>query len=138
MRWPSGSRTYRKKALRDAVTAGTALHVGEVAGGGHHIAQVDDVEGRRHPIGDVVQPRPAAVGEGDIVHAALAVHPGCRDARLGAVALGIFGQAEAERCIEFDRCLHVAGEEVEVVDALRMARRDIGRTAAGCARPGPS
>ncbi len=40
---------------------------------------------------------------------------------LGLLALGVLGEAEAERGVEVDRRLHVAHEQVEVVDALRLA-----------------
>ena len=63
---------------------------------------------------------PRAVGEGEVVHAALAVHPGGRDLRVGVVALGVLGQAEAELGVEVEGGLHVRREAVEMVDALRM------------------
>ena len=41
--------------------------------------------------------------------------------RLRPVFLGVFGQAEAKPRIEVDRVLNFGGEDVEVVEPLRMA-----------------
>ena len=73
----------------------------------------------RRPDADVVQPRPAAVGEGEVVDVALAVQPHRPElADRGVVGLGVFGQAEAELGVEVVARLHVGREAVDVVDAL--------------------
>src|SRR5699024_9784904 len=72
-------------------------------------------------IGDMVQAGTTAVGDGEVVDVALAVHPGGRDAAVVAVLLGIFGEAEAEPGVEIDGVLHFGGEHVEMVEPLRMA-----------------
>ena len=69
----------------------------------------------------MVQARALAVGDGEVVHIALAVHPGRGDAAVRPVFLGIFGQAEAEPGVEVDGVLHLGGEDVEMVEPLRMA-----------------
>ena len=69
----------------------------------------------------MVQARALAVGDGEIVHIALAMHPGGRDAPVRSVFLAIFGQAEAEPRVEVDGVLHLGGEDVEMVEPLRMA-----------------
>src|SRR5439155_20728927 len=100
----------------DAVPAGSALHVGEVARGRHHVAQVQDVERAGGPDADVVQPRPAAVGEGEVLDVAFAVQPHRPKLGIaGVVGLGVFGQAETELRIKVVARLHVRGEAVDVV-----------------------
>ena len=69
----------------------------------------------------MVQARALAVGDGEVVHVALAVHPGRGDAAVRAVFLAIFGQAEAEPRVEVDGVLHFGGEHVEMVEPLRVA-----------------
>src|SRR5262249_21812017 len=67
-----------------------------------------------------MQPWSGAVGEREIVHVALAVHPGGDDAAVATVLLGILGHAEAEQRIELDRVLQLGREDVEVVEPLRL------------------
>ena len=57
---------------------------------------------------------------------ALALQPHRPELWIGAVGLGIFGEAEAERRIEVVARLHVRREAVEMIDALD-ARALIGR-----------
>ncbi len=83
---PIGIADVEEEGVGDAVPAGPALQARKKAGGRHHVAQVDDVERGRRPVGEVVQARTGAVGEGEIVHVALAMHPagwdrGCRGKR---------------------------------------------------------
>ncbi len=66
----------------------------------------------------MMQPRPDAVGEGEIVHIAFAVQPNRPKLRIGAVGLGIFGETEAKLGIEVIARLHIGREAVEMVDAL--------------------
>ncbi len=79
---------------------------------------MDDVEHVRRPQSDVMQPRTDTVGEGDVVHIALAMHPHRPELGVGAVGLGVFGEPEAELAIEIVARLHVRREAVEMVDAL--------------------
>ena len=69
----------------------------------------------------MVQARAAAVGDGEVVDIALAVHPGGCDAPVRSVFLAIFGQAEAEPGVEIDGVLDLGREDVEMVEPLRMA-----------------
>ena len=69
----------------------------------------------------MVQARAAAVGDGEVMDIALAVHPGGSDAPVRPVFLAIFGQAEAEPGVEVDGSLNLGGENVEMVEPLRMA-----------------
>ena len=68
-----------------------------------------------------MQARAAAVGDGEVVDIALAVHPGRRDAPVRAVFLAILGQAKAEPGVEVDGVLDFRREDVEVIEPLRMA-----------------
>ena len=52
------------------------------------------------------------------MHIALAVQPHRPELRIGAVGLGIFGQAKAELGIEVVTRLHVGREAIEMIDAL--------------------
>ncbi len=69
----------------------------------------------------MVQARPLAVGDGEVVHIALAVHPGGCDAPVRPILLAIFGEAESEPCVEVDGILNFGGEDVEMIEPLRMA-----------------
>src|SRR5689334_18894095 len=69
----------------------------------------------------MVQARALAVGNGEIVHIALAMHPGGCDPPIRTVLLAIFGEAESESCIEVDGILHLGGEDIEMIQPLRMA-----------------
>ena len=100
-----GIPDVEEERIRDAVAAGAALDVLQEAAGGHHVAEMQDVHRSRHPIGEVMQARALAIGDGKIMHIALAVQPGGGDAAVRPVFLAIFGQAEAEPCIEIDRAL---------------------------------
>ena len=90
-----------------------------VAGGRHQIEQVDDGDRMRHPEREVVQAGPAAIGEGDVVHAALAVRPG-RPQPVRHLVLGVFGDAETNLVIERHRFVDVRREAIEMVDAQRL------------------
>ncbi len=113
-----GIAHVEEERVGDAVAAGAALHVGEIAAGRHHVAGVQDVERVRIPHADVMQARAAAVGEGEVVRAAAALHPHRPELRIGAFGLGRLGEAEAELGIEVVGGLHVGREAVDVVDAL--------------------
>src|SRR5665213_4136295 len=82
---------------------------------------MQDVHRGRHPIRKMVQARALAVGDGEIMNVALAVHPRRRDAAVRPVFLGVFGQPEAEPRVEVDGVLNLGGEYVEMVEPLRMA-----------------
>ncbi len=69
----------------------------------------------------MMQPRALAVGDGEIVHVALAMHPGGGDASIRTVFFCVFSQAEAETGVEIDCALHIGRKHVEVVEPLRMA-----------------
>ena len=66
----------KEKGVGNAVPPGTAFNIADIAGGRHDIQQIDDIHRCRHPEGDVMQPRAGAVGKGDVVNTALAMHPG--------------------------------------------------------------
>jgi len=91
-----GIADVEEERVRDTMPSGAALDIIEITARGHHIAQVQNVHGSGHPIGEMVQARALAVGDSEIVNIALAVQPGGRDPAVLAVLLGIFGQAEAE------------------------------------------
>ena len=101
-----GIADVEEERVRNAVAAGAALDVLQIAAGGHHVAQVQDVHRRRHPIGEMMQARATAIGDGEVVDIALAVHPGRRDAPVRAVLLAVFGEAEAEPGVEVDGVLN--------------------------------
>ncbi len=82
---------------------------------------MQDVHRRRHPVRKMMQARAFAVGDGKIMHVALAVQPGRGDAAVRSVFLAVFGQAETEPRIEVDGVLNLGGEHVEVVEPLRVA-----------------
>ncbi len=121
-----GIAHVQEKRVGDAVAAGAALHVGEIARRRHHVAGVQDVERVRIPHADVVQARALAVGEGEIVRAAAPLHPHRPELRVGAFGLGRLGEAKAEFGVEIVGFLHVRREAVDVIDALD-ARALIGR-----------
>ena len=56
-----------EEGIGDAMAAGTALDVLEIAAGGHHVAEVQDVHRGRHPISEVMQARALAVGDRKIM-----------------------------------------------------------------------
>src|SRR6266704_5495216 len=70
-----GIANIEKERVGDAVAARTALDVLEEAARGHHVAQMQHVHRGRHPIGKMMQARAVAVGDGEIMHIALAMHP---------------------------------------------------------------
>ncbi|ENN88749.1 hypothetical protein RHSP_43422 [Rhizobium freirei PRF 81] len=114
-----GIEDIEEEGVGDAVASRTALDVADPAGGRHQIEQVDDVERCRHPEGGVVQTRAAAIGEGDIVDAALAVGPGSPETA-GFFVLSVLRDAEAEFVIEGDALVDIGREAVEMVDAQRL------------------
>ena len=67
-----------------------------------------------------MQARALAVGDGKIVDVALAMHPGGGDAAVRPVLLGVLGETKAEPRVEFHRVLHLGGEDVEMIEPLRM------------------
>src|SRR5882757_497476 len=69
----------------------------------------------------MVQARALAVGDGEVMHVALAVHPCRRDAAVLAVFLTILGEAESQSRIEVDGVLHFGGEYIKMVEPLRVA-----------------
>ena len=73
---PVRIQNIQKEGVRDAVPAWATLDAVDIACGRHDIQKIDDVHRRRHPESDMVEPRPDPVGKGDVVDAALAVHPG--------------------------------------------------------------
>ena len=46
---PVGVAHVKEESIGNAVAAGSALHVGEIAAGRHHIADMNDVEHARRP-----------------------------------------------------------------------------------------
>jgi len=121
------------------VPSGAALHVRQIARRRHHVAQMQDVERACGPDADMVQPRSAAVGEGEVMDVALAVQPHRPEPRIAAiVGLGVFGQAEAQLSVEIVRRLHVRREAVDVIDALDAGRPDRRCSVAASARLDPS
>src|SRR6266849_7796405 len=82
---------------------------------------MQDVHRGRHPIGEMVQARALAVGDGEVMYVALAMHPRRRDAPIGAVFLAVFGQPETQPRIEVDSVLNLGGEHVEMIEPLRVA-----------------
>lgn len=96
---PVGATNVEEKGIGNAVPSRSAFEIGKVAGGGHQIAQMNDLQRRRHPISQMVQARPAGIGEGEVVHIAFAVHPGRRDVTRRPILLGILGKPEVQRGI---------------------------------------
>src|ERR1700761_5335389 len=111
----------KKKSIGDAVATGTAFDISDHSARGHHVTQMQDVHRGRHPIGEVVQAGPLAVGDGKVVHIALAMHPRRSDPAVRAVFLAIFGQPETKSRVKVDGVLHLGGEYVEMVEPLWMA-----------------
>src|SRR6267142_6326782 len=68
----------------------------------------------------MVQAGALAVGDGEVMHVALAVHPRRGDPTLRSVFLGIFGQPKTDPRVEVDGVLNFGGEHVEVVEPLRV------------------
>src|SRR4051812_42989699 len=116
-----GIPDIEEERVRDAVASGAALDVLQVTAGSHDVAEMQDVHRGRRPIGKVVQARAAAVGDGEVMDIALAVHPGGGDAPVRSVFLAIFGQPEAEPGVEVDRVLYFGRKDVEMAEPLRMA-----------------
>ena len=128
---------HRVIGVAGVVVAGVDLHpvpVGiaqvDVEGVGHPVAagaaldvpllvqRAEDVASAQHLVrlvreeAQVVQARPGAAGEGDVVHGLLAEHPG------GVQGLGVLdrlGQAEAQGPVVLVRGLHIGHHDVEVV-----------------------
>src|SRR6516164_1428385 len=69
----------------------------------------------------MMQARPLAVGQRQVVHIALAMQPGRRDATVWPILLGIFGKTKTKPGIEIHGVLHLGRKYVEMVDPLRMA-----------------
>ena len=83
-----------------------------------------------------MQARAAAVGDGEVMHIALAMHPCRRDAPVRAVFLAIFGEAETEPRIKIDGVLHLGGEHIEMVEPLGMCTPAARRTSRSrCTQP---
>ena len=95
-----------------------AFDIADIAGGGHQIEKINDVQRRGHPKRRVVQARPQPVGERHVVHATFAVHPrGPKATRV--FILGVFRHAKAHVVPEGDRCIHIGAEGVEMVNPQR-------------------
>src|SRR6202790_1586544 len=116
-----GIADIQKKRIGDTVAARPALDIFDKAAGRHHIAEVQDIHRRRHPVGKMVQARAVSVGNGKVVDIALAMHPGRGDAAIRSVLFAIFGEPKTQPRIEVDRVLNFGGEYVEMVEPLRMA-----------------
>ena len=86
----------------------------------------------------MVQPRPAAVGEREVVDIALAVHPRGDDAAIRAVLFRVFRHAEAEQGVEIHCVLQLRREHVEVVEPLRMHAIIAAVESAAAAHASPS
>ena len=65
-----------------------------------------------------MESRAGAVGEGEVVHVALAMHPHRPELGFVAVSLGVFGEAKAKLTVEIVARLHVGREAIEMIDAL--------------------
>src|SRR5258708_6354161 len=111
-----GIADIEKKCIGDAVAAGAALDVFEIPAGGHHVAKVQNVHRGRHPIGKMVQARAFAVGDGEIMHVAFAMHPGRCDTAVRPVFLGIFGQPKTEPRVKIDGVFVELAAGIEVRD----------------------
>ena len=116
-----GIADVKEERVGNTMPSGTALDILQVSARGHHITQMQNVHGGRHPIGEMVQARAFAVGDSEIVNVALAVQPGGGDPAVLTVLLGILGQAEAEPGVEIDGVLNLGGKDIEMVEPLRMA-----------------
>ena len=68
----------------------------------------------------MVQARSPSVGEGEVVHIALAMQPGGRNASVRPILLRIFGEPEPERNVKIHRALHVGRKDIEMIEPLRM------------------
>ena len=96
---------------------GRSFHALQMPGRGQHVADMDDVGDGGYPDADMVQARAAPIGEGDVVYAALSVHP--HGPQLASAFGGrVFGRAEAQLVVEVVAGLHVGREAVDMVDAL--------------------
>src|ERR1700754_2904774 len=82
---------------------------------------MQDVHCGGYPKCKMVQARALAVGDGEIMHVALAVHPRRRDAAVRPVFLAIFGETESQPRIEVDGILNLCREYIEVIEPLRVA-----------------
>src|SRR5581483_10689634 len=74
-----------EERVRDTVPAGPALDRGGVARSGELVAGAQDGGRLGDGEADMVQPRPAAGGEGDVVHGRLTQEPGPGEALVVAV-----------------------------------------------------
>src|SRR5262249_19365674 len=106
--------------IRDAVPAGAALQIREIARGRHQIAEMNDVHGGGHPVGKMVQVWSPAIGERKVVHIALAMQPGGSNASVRSVLLRVFGEPKSERHVKIHRALHVGRKDIEMIEPLRM------------------
>src|SRR5579871_701527 len=82
---------------------------------------MQDVHRCRHPIGEVVQARALAVGDREIMHIALAMQPGRRNAAIRSILIRVFGEPEVETGVKIHGVLHLGRKDVEMIDPLRMA-----------------
>ena len=116
---PVRVENIEEERIRNAVPPRPTLDIADIASRGHQVQQVDDVQRRRHPERNVVQPRPLSVGEGHIMHPALAVHPGCPET-VGLLILSVFGHPEPKVTVECHAVVDIGRKDVEVVDAKRL------------------
>src|SRR5262249_50332375 len=116
-----GVAHIKEERVRDAVSTGAALQILQETARRHHVAEMQYVHRGRHPVAEMMQARPLAVGDGKVMHVALPMQPGGGDAPLRSIFFRIFGQAESEPGVKVHGVLHFGGEDVEMVEPLRMA-----------------
>src|SRR5579872_3627406 len=114
-----GIADIEEERIRYAVPARPTLDIAEIAGGRHQVEQVDNVERGRDPERDMVKARTQSVRKGDVMDAALAMHPS-RPKLRPVVGVGIFRHAKADRGVKFRRRPHVRRKAIEMVDAQRL------------------
>ena len=95
-----------EKCIRNPVSARPTFDVVDIACGAHQIEKIDDVERIGYPERRVVQTRAKAIGEGHVMHAALAVHPGGPDFA-ALIIFGVFGHAKPDVIVEGDRRIDI-------------------------------
>ena len=67
-----------------------------------------------------MQARAVAVGNGEVMHIALAMHPGCGNAAVWSVFLAILCQPKTQSRVEVDGVLNFGREHIEMVEPLRV------------------
>ncbi len=107
-----------EQRMARAVAAGPVFDVDGIAHLGREIADVEEVIGFRDAEGGVMQPRPGAGREHDVVRIALALQEH-EEQFLAVVGRDVFREPEAQAHPELAGLLHVRHQQLEVVDALR-------------------